>query len=111
MTEKDDDIQTQHSWRNKHVDAVRSGIGYPPYPVFPPTKPMSNRRRVREEEAAEVFDDFMECYKDWFRPHKVQYNTTLGPTKLLVILEVYLFTLVFQFRRCVLNKRSGSRVV
>ena len=59
MTEKDEDIQIQHEWRN----GLR-GLG----------QPMSKRERVRQKEADEVFKEFREWYDDWFRVRKVQYN-------------------------------------
>ena len=75
MTEKEEDIQTQHEWRNQLVDAWHSGMSYATYP-FPPGlgQPMSKRGRVRQKEADEVFKEFREWYDDWFRVRKVQYN-------------------------------------
>ena len=79
MTEKDDDIQTQHEWRHKHVDAWRAGmgltLGLPIIPLFY-GQPKSNRQRVREKEKEDLFLEFWsgptKCYGEYFRISKVQ---------------------------------------
>ena len=64
MTEKDEDIQIQHEWRN----------GWRGWRGWRGEVARSKRERVRQKEADEVFKEFREWYDDWFRVRKVQYN-------------------------------------